>query len=98
MKALLPVNSLRNLAEIRRENAQADQRRGEFLRALDDSDYEVSNWEAQFINGFLDFTSNRPSDEPRWWTDPRRTATDRMMSHYPDATRGTRNAKLGTRN
>lgn len=98
MKALLPVNSLRNLAEIRRENAQADQRRGAFLRALDECEYNVSDWEAQFINGFLDFTSNRPSDEPCWWTEGRRASVDRMMSHYPDATRGTRNAKLGTRN
>lgn len=98
MKALRPVNSIRNLDEIRREAAVADTRRGEFLRALGDSEYVVSDWEAQFINSFLDFTSNRPGDEPRWWTEGRRASADRMMSHYPDATRGTRNAKLGTRN
>ncbi len=84
MNALPPVNSIRNLDEIRREAAVADKRRGEFLRALDDSDYNVSDWEAKFLDSFLDFTSNRPSDEPRWWTDGRRAATDRMMSHYPD--------------
>lgn len=85
MKTIVPVHSLRARDEFRASTQAEDRRRGAFLRALDESEYTVSDWEARFIEGFLDFTSNRPSDEPRWWTEPRRTACDRMMSHYPEA-------------
>lgn len=61
---------------------EGDLRRGEFLRALDESDYTVTDWEAQFIESFLNFTSTRPGDAARWWTPGRRTSCDRMMSHY----------------
>lgn len=78
------VESLRNADAFR---ASDDAKRGAFLRALDDSEFSVDDWEAQFIGSFLDFTSNRPSDEPRWWTPGRRASTDRMVVKYPEVAR-----------
>lgn len=85
-RPLRSIESIRNTAALRDAERKADAARGAFLRALDESDYLLEEWEKGFVTNFLDFTSNRPSDEPRWWTDPRRLSCDRMMSHYYLAT------------
>lgn len=84
MKTFRSVESLRNEGAAR---AEADAQRGAFLRALDASEFAVDDWEAQFLNSFLDFTSNRPGDEPRWWTEGRRRSAERMALKYPDVAR-----------
>lgn len=78
------VLAARAAADQRSQLETEDLRRGKFLRALEDSELIVTDWEAQFIASFLDFTSNRPGDEPRWWTPGRRDAADKMMSHYAE--------------
>lgn len=62
----------------------ADERRGAFLRALDESEREVTDWEATFIESFLNVASTRPASVAGWWTPGRRTSCDRMMSHYAE--------------
>lgn len=67
--------------------AEEDRTRGDFLRGLDESEWAVDDWEANFLASFLDFISNRPSDEPRWWTDGRRGVVTRLAQKYPDVAR-----------
>lgn len=52
-----------------------DSDRAKFLEALDDSDENVSDWEAGFIE----------SNIGRGWYSPKvREIIDRMMEQYPD--------------
>lgn len=83
MKPFRSIESIRNESEMRSAEQAADVKRGDFLRALDASDVEVSDWEARFLDGFLFGTSNRPSDEPSWWTEGRRAMADRLARKYP---------------
>lgn len=53
-----------------------DQMRGEFLRRLDESDLDVTGFDADFIGSYLKFA------EKFWWSAARRKAVDRMMERY----------------
>jgi hypothetical protein len=52
----------------------ADGRRMDFLKQLDDAEFSVTDWEAQFITSFI--------DQPRGFTDGQRKAVDQMMEKY----------------
>lgn len=53
-----------------------DIERGNFLRQLDQSDAEVTDFEARFIDGFLHNASLN------WWTAGRRATCDKMRHTY----------------
>lgn len=58
-------------------NSISNEERANFLRALDASDLVVSDWEAKFIESFL--------NAYRWWnwfTEGRQVATDKMWMKY----------------
>lgn len=52
-----------------------DIERADFLKSLDKSDHDVSDWEAQFIESNLDRTSFSPRQ---------RESIDQMIKRYPD--------------
>ena len=54
-----------------------DRARGEFLRRLDAAPFEVTDWEAQFIEGFLTYDVL-----PSWRTPARRAAADELRKKY----------------
>lgn len=56
--------------------AAGDSRRAEFLRRLDEAGFEVTEFEAQFLESFLQARS------PAWWTENRRTVVDKLMERY----------------
>ena len=55
----------------------SNERRAEFLRALDKSDLVVTDWEAEFIGSFLN--AHRWY---MWFSDGRRASTDKMWMKY----------------
>jgi len=52
----------------------ADQERFAFLQKLDAADFDVTEWEAQFIEGFI--------DAPRPLTPRQREKVDQMRTNY----------------
>lgn len=53
-----------------------DVERGSFLRDLDRAPFEVTNFEADFVNSFLTNT------HLNWWTERRRETCDKMRKQY----------------
>ena len=62
------------IIEDRRRVREEDAGRMQFLRRLDEAPFEVTEWEAQFIESFL--------KAPRNFTPRQREAVDKMREHY----------------
>lgn len=72
-------------AKIRAQNE--DTRRGEFLRAIDDSDELLSDFETSFVGSFIKWVGARdpvrlPDLDFRWFTPGRRAVVDGMIHRY----------------
>ena len=76
------VESLRNRDAFRADERARDLQRAEFLAALDDAEFEVTDWEAKFLSDFLAVASARPLSVATWWTPARRAAVDAMHLKY----------------
>lgn len=68
-------------ARIRSQNEDA--RRGEFLRALDDSGENLNDFETAFLGDFLKERGGKTSDADfRWFSIGRRQVVDNMIHRY----------------
>lgn len=66
---------------IRSQNEDA--RRGEFLRAIDDSGENLNDFEVRFVGDFLKWAAERKADlDFRWFTPGRRAVVDGMIHRY----------------
>jgi len=68
------VHMQRQMAEALELERRQDERRMDFLRRLDAAPFEVTDWEAQFIESFL--------TAPRPMTDKQRDCIDHMRHVY----------------
>lgn len=68
-------------AAVRGQNE--DTRRGEFLRAIDAGEANCTDFEINFIEGFLGDRALKPSDlDFQWFTPGRRKVVDNMIHRY----------------